>query len=290
MNTLPFRRRAAVARALVEGNSIRDTARVTGTAKATVLRLLVDLGEFCSMYQDLVLVDLPCKRIEANEIWSFVCAKPKRATKGGQGDLWTFTAMDAESKLMVSWSVGERSPENANAILRDAASRLAERVQITTDGHRMYLSAAEAAFCWNGADYVQIVKAYGGNPDFQQEPTLKRYRPAVFKGIEKSKVTGRRDMEKVPAFHVERRNLTMHRGMRRFARLTNGFSVRAENHARAVSFYFMHYNYCRPHKALTKAAKGIKTTPAMAAGVTERVWSVEDILARMDPTRLLQSN
>jgi len=290
MNVLTDSRRAAIVRALVEGNSIRATARLTGTAKATVLKLLVELGEFCSLYQDHVLTNLPCTRIEADEIWSFVGAKQKNATKAGQGDLWTFTALDAETKLMVSWLVGERSPENAHAIMQDVASRLAHRVQLTTDGHKMYLSAVESAFGWNGVDYAQLVKSYGVNPDFQQKPTQKRYSPAVCTGIEKSWVMGKPDMDLVSTSFVERANLSMRMGMRRFTRLTNGFSKKAENHAHAVSLFFMFYNFCRPHQTLTKAANGIKTTPAMAACVASHVWTVEDVLARMDPKRLLHSN
>lgn len=241
-------------------------------------------------HQDHALVNLPCKRIEADEIWSFVGAKQRNATKGGQGDLWTFTAIDADSKLMLSWIVGERSAENAHAIMRDAASRLAERVQITTDGHKMYLAAVEAAFGWNGADYAQLVKSYGVSPDVDQKPSQRRYSPAVCTGIQKTWVMGEPEMEKVSTSYAERSNLSMRMGMRRFTRLTNGFSKKAENHAHAVSLHFMFYNFCRPHQTLTKAAKGIKTTPAMAAKVTGRVWTVEDILARMDPARPLHSN
>lgn len=290
MNVLTEFRRASIVRAQVEGNSIRATARLTGTAKATVLKLLIEVGEFCSLYQDYVLTRLPCTRIEADEIWSFVGAQQENATKAGQGDCWTFTAMDADTKLLISWIVGDRSPQNAHAVMQDAASRLTSPVQITTDGHKMYLRAVEAAFRWNGADYAQLVKSYGINPDFQQELSQKRYTPAVCTGIEKTWVMGKPDMEEVSTSCVERQNLNMRMRVRRFTRLTNDFSKKVENHVHAVSLYFFFYNFCRPHQTLTNAAKGVKTTPAMAANVTDRVWSVEDMLALMDPKRLLHSN
>jgi IS1 family transposase len=188
---------------------------------------------------------------------------------------------------MVSWLVGERSSENAQEFMQDVASRLANRVQLTTDGHTMYLSAVEKAFGWNGVDFAQLVKDYGINPDFQQQQAAKRYSPAVCVGAEKTWVMGKPDMSKVSTSFVERANLSMRMGMRRFTRLTNGFSKKAENHAHVVSLFFMHYNFCRPHATLTKAAGGIQTTPAMAAGISDHVWSVQDVLARIDPTRLL---
>lgn len=286
MNKLDSARRAAVIRALVEGNSIRSTARLTGTAKATVLKLLVEVGEFCSIYQDIVLRNLTCKRIEADEIWAFVGAKQRNAKREGDGDIWTFTAIDADSKLMVSWLVGARSAENAEEFMTDVASRLANRVQLTTDGHRMYLTAVEKAFGWNQVDFAQLVKEYGQTDD-PQNPS-KRYSPAVCTGTTKAWVMGKPDMDKVSTSYVERANLSIRMQQRRFTRLTNGFSKKAENHAHAVSLYFFFYNFCRTHTTLTKTAGGIQTTPAMAAGVTSRVWSVEDMLALMDPNRLLQ--
>jgi len=288
MNKLTSERRAAIVRALVEGNSVRSTARLTGTAKATVLKLLVELGEFCSIYQDHVLTNLPCKRIEADEIWAFVGAKQRNATRAGDGDIWTFTAIDADSKLMVSWLVGARSSDNARTFMDDVAARLANRVQLTTDGHHMYLTAVETAFGWNGADFAQLVKTYGVTDD--PKNPARRYSPAVCTGATKEWVMGKPDMEKVSTSYVERANLTMRMGMRRFRRLTNGFSKKAENHAHAVSLYFMFYNFCRPHATLTKTLGGVHTTPAMAAGVTNRVWKIEDVLALMDPERPLHSN
>lgn len=284
MNSLTVARRAAIVRALVEGNSVRATARLTGTAKATVLKLLVDLGEFCSIYQDHKLRDLKCQRIEADEIWSFVGAKEKNATNDTQGDLWTFTAIDADSKLMVSWLVGARSPESAHSFMRDVASRLANRVQLTTDGHSMYITAVENAFGWNGCDFARLVKTYG-LADTEGQP---RYSPAVCTGATKEWMFGQPDMVKVSTSYVERSNLTMRMQSRRFTRLTNAFSKKAENHAHAVSLNFMYYNFCRAHMTLTKAASGIKTTPAMAAGASDHMWTVEEILELMDPKRLLQ--
>lgn len=287
MNKLPLAKRAAIVRTLVEGNSVRSTARMTSTSKATVLKLLVEVGEFCSLYQDHVLRNLPCQRVEADEIWAYVGAKEKNATKDGQGDLWTYTAMCADSKLMVSWLVGRRNHENTQAFMADVASRLANRVQLTTDGLKWYLSAVENAFGWNGTDYAQLVKTYGLPLD--ENAQQRRYSPMECTGAINTPVMGKPDMENVSTSYVERSNLTMRMSMRRFTRLTNGFSKKAENHAHAVSLNFMWYNFCRSHATLTKAAKGIKTSPAMACGLTDHVWSAEELLDLMNPARLLQS-
>ncbi|MGI8548599.1 MAG: IS1 family transposase [Gemmatimonadaceae bacterium] len=285
MNTLSKDRRAAVIRALVEGSSIRAVARMTGTDKDTVTRLLVEVGEFCSIYQDHTLRNLSCKRVEADEIWSFCGAKQKNATKAGQGDLWTYTAICADTKLALSWLVGPRSSASTRAFMLDVASRLGNRVQLTTDGLSWYLHAVENAFGWNGVDFAQLVKTYGMDPE---KGPGRRYSPMVCTGADKVAVMGNPDITAVSTSYVERQNLTMRMQMRRFTRLTNGFSKKAENHAHAVSLHFMFYNYCRPHTTLTKSAKGTKTTPAMAAGLTNHVWTVEHILDLMDPTRLLQ--
>src|ERR1035437_2260670 len=283
MNTLSLSRRAAVVRGLVEGGSIRAVARMTGTNKDTVMRIVAEVGEFCAIYQSFTLTNLPCRRVEADEIWSFVGAKEKNKTQAGQGDLWTFTGMCAESKLIFSWLVGSRDHTTAREFMSDLASRLKNRVQITTDGHTMYLHAVEEAFGWNGADFAQLVKKYGtadGKPG--------RYgTPEVCIGAEKVTIFGNPDMEKVSTSYVERANLSMRMGMRRFTRSTNAFSKKAANHPYSVDLHMMHYNYCRPHQTLTKAAKGIKTTPAMASGLTDRVWSVEDLLSKMNPLTLL---
>lgn len=285
MNKLTDARRAAVIRALCEGNSVRATARLTDTAKATVLKLLVELGEFCSIYQDHALRNLPTRRVEADEIWAFVGAKAKNATQAGHGDIWTYTALDADSKLMISWLVGPRNHENTQAFMLDVADRLGNRVQLTTDGLSWYLAAVERAFGWNGVDFAQLVKTYGLPTDELERQ--RRYSPAVCTGAIKTPIMGSPDMEKVSTSYVERSNLSMRMGMRRFTRLTNGFSKKAENHAHAVSLFFMFYNFCKPHGTLTKAAGGIKRTPAMAAGLTDHVWTVEEIVEKMDPAYLL---
>lgn len=280
MNKLSETQRAMIVRCLVDGASIRAAARVTGASKATILKLLVELGEFCSIYQDHRLRNLPCTRVEADEIWAFVGAKQKNATKPGDGDLWTFTAIDADSKLMVSWLVGPRNQASASAFMEDVADRLTNRVQLTTDGHHMYLTAVEKAFGYNKVDYAMLAKSYGAIPE--QGPS-RRYSPMVCTGAVKERIMGEPVEELVSTSYVERANLTMRMQMRRFTRLTNAFSRKAENHAHAVSLYFMYYNFCRPHTTLTKAKRGVHTTPAMAAGVTDRVWTVEDVLGLMDP-------
>lgn len=285
MNKLNADRRAAIIRGLVEGGSIRSVARVTGSDKDTVLRLLVEIGEFCSVYQFHALRNLPCTRVECDEIWAFCGAKQRNATKEGDGDIWTFTAICADTKLGLSWLVGRRDGATCDRFVSDIASRLASRIQITTDGFNPYITAVERAFKWNGCDFAQLVKTYGQSEEMQNH---RRYSPPVCTGAIKKWVMGEPDMEKVSTSYVERSNFTMRMQMRRFTRLTNAFSKKAENHAHAVSLHFMFYNYCRPHMTLTKAAKGIKTTPAMAAGLTDHVWTVEEILELMSPARLLQ--
>lgn len=284
MNKLSDAKRAAILRCLVEGNSVRATSRI-GVAKATVLKLLVEAGEFCSMYQDIVLRDLSCERIEADEIWAFVGAKQKNAKKDEHGDIWTFTAIDPDSKLMVSWLVGERDATAATPFMCDLASRLANRIQLSTDGHGMYEVAVRAAFGWK-VDWAQVIKKCGSPESTVDE---RRYSPAKCTGIKKIRKIGRPDPDLASTSLVERSNLTLRTTTRRFTRLTTAYSRKAENQAHAVSLAFMAYNFCTPHGTLTKARGGLKTTPAMAAGVADRVWKVEDVVSRMDPDRLLQS-
>jgi IS1 family transposase len=290
MNKLTDTRRAAIVRALCEGNSVRATARRTATSKATVLKLLVEVGEFCSIYQDHAVTNLKTARIEADEIWSFVGAKQKNAKKETQGDIWTYTAIDADSKLMISWLVGPRNHDSTFAFMADVAGRLAKRahkgpkVQLTTDGLAWYVAAVEAAFGYQGVDFAQIIKTYGTQED---ESGSRRYSPMVCTGVEKISVFGNPDMDVVSTSYVERANLSIRMGNRRFTRLTNGFSKKAENHAHAFSLFAMHYNYCRPHMTLTKEANGIKTTPAMASGLTDHVWTVGEVLEKMSPEYLL---
>lgn len=283
MNKLTDAKRAAILRCLVEGSSVRSAARITGTAKATVLKLLVELGEFCSTYQDHRLRHLPCTRIEADEIWAFCGAKQKNATQPGQGDIWTFTAVCADTKLMVSWLVGARNQENAISFMRDVASRCPNRLQLTTDGHGMHLTAVRMAWPSSKIDYAQLIKTFGQPEGVEGQ---RRYSPPVCTGSQKVRQIGRPEIDFVSTSYVERANLTMRMQMRRFTRLTNGFSKKAENHAHAVSLSFMHYNFCRVHTTLTKAKKGVHTTPAMASGLTDHVWKLEEILGLLDPSQV----
>jgi len=283
MNRLSTEQRARIVGCLTEGMSIRATVRVTGAAKNTVLKLLTDLGRACTEYQDTALVDLPCTRIECDEIWSYCYAKQKNVPEEhrdtfGYGDVWTWTAICADTKLVPSWLVGERTTEDAYVFMRDLQSRLSNRVQLTTDGHRPYLQAVEATF---GADidYAMLHKIYGAATGESDE---RRYSPAVCTGIDKKVITGHPDEAKISTSYVERQNLTMRMGMRRFTRLTNGFSKKVENLAHAVSLHYMHYNFARPHKTLTKAAGGYPTTPAMAGGVADHVWSLTEIAGLLD--------
>ena len=275
MNRLDTERQAQIIRVLCEGNSIRATARITDTAINTVVKLLRDVGKACLEYQDKAMHNLTCKTLQCDEIWSFVYAKQKNVPdkhegEFGYGDVWTFTAIDADTKLVPCWYVGLRDAENAHEFINDLKSRLANRVQITTDGHKMYLGAIEQAF---GAevDYAMLVKMYG-----QDSEPEKRYSPAKCLGAEKHRVMGNPDAKVVSTSFVERQNLTMRMSMRRFTRLTNGFSKKLENHEYALALHFMYYNFVRPHKTL---ANPYPRTPAMAAGITDHMWTVEEILA-----------
>ena len=268
MNRLPVSKRAAVLRCLVEGSSIRSTVRITGVAKDTVSRLLIDAGRVCADYQDRTLRNLRCKRPQLDEIWSFVYAKQKnvptaKAAPEGAGDIWTWVAIDAETKLVPSWLVGNRDGETAKAFVADLASRLAARVQITSDGLKLYVDAVEDAF---GADVdcAMLVKLYGDAPEGQ-----KRHSPAECVGCTRALVTGKPDPAHVSTSFAERQNLTMRMQMRRFTRLTNGFSRKVANHEAMVASHFMVYNFVRTHQTL-----GV--TPAMAGGVTDRLWEIED--------------
>lgn len=248
----------------------------------TILKLLVELGDFCSIYQDHRLRQLPCTRIEVDEIWAFVGAKKKNARRDEHGDIWTFTAICAETKLMVSWLVGSRNQHNAVTFMRDLASRLTNRIQLSSDGHTMHLRAVRAAWPDAKIDYAAIAKTFGPSPD---PDGPRRYSPAICVGTSKARVIGNPDMDLASTSYVERSNLTMRMQMRRFTRLTNGFSKKAENHAHSVALHFMHYNFCRPHMTLTKAKKGVHTTPAMAAGVTNHVWTIEELLGLLNPSQ-----
>jgi IS1 family transposase len=274
MNRLTPERRAAVIRCLVEGNSIRATVRMTGAAKNTVAKLLVELGYACSEYQDRVLRELNCKRVQCDEIWSFVGCKEKNVPEekrgtGECGDAWTWTAIDADTKLVISWYVGDRSGATAATFMSDVAARLKHRVQLTTDGHNSYLVAVEEAF-GGAVDYAMLVKVYGNDPVAE-----KRYSPAVCMAAYGTPITGTPDPKHISTSYVERQNLTMRMSMRRFTRLTNAFSKKVENHTCAIALHFMYYNFARPHKTLSDP---YPRTPAMAAGVTDHVWPVEEIV------------
>jgi IS1 family transposase len=275
MNKMPLARRAQVLNLLVEGNSMRATARIADVSFNTVAKLQIDAGKACLDYQDRALRNLKCRRVQLDEIWSFIGVKArnqpfsKRARDETAGDVWTWVAIDAETKLVPSWLVGDRDGETAARFVCDLSSRLANRVQLTTDGHRAYLEAVEAGF---GADvdYAQLVKLYGEVPHPQG-----RYSPAQIQGTKVFCCTGDPDPKHISTSYVERQKLTRRMCIRRFTRLTNAFSKKTENHAHSVALHYMHYNFVRIHKTL-------RITPAMAAGVTDRLWSIEDFAVMIE--------
>lgn len=265
MNKLTSGKRAQILHLLCEGMSIRAITRTTGASKNTVAKLLEDTGRICAEYHDEHVRNVAAKRVQVDEIWSFTYAKQKnvaaaKAAPEGAGDTWTWTALDADSKLIVGWFVGGRDGECANLFMNDVAARLTNRVQLTSDGHKAYLEAVEGAF---GAD--------GDAP----ESFKGRYSPAECTGIKKTIIEGEPDEKHISTSYVERQNLTMRMHMRRFTRLTNGFSKKVEAHANAVALHFMYYNFCRIHKTL-------RMSPAMAAGVSDRLWDVKDIVALIE--------
>ena len=270
MNKLSTAKRSAIVRALCEGVSIRGTVRLTGASKNTIVKLLEDAGEAFSDYQDRNMRNLTCKRLQVDEIWAFVYAKAKNAPTAknapeGAGDIWTWMAIDADTKLIPSFYVGRRDSDTAFQFIGDLAMRLSNRVQLTGDGHKPYLEAVEQSF---GADinYAMLIKHYG-------EPVgaLGRYSPGECTGIEQRRVEGRPDPAHVSTSYVERANLTLRMGSRRFTRLTNGFSKKIENHTHSVAIHTMHYNFVRIHQTL-------RCTPAMAAGVTTKLWELSDMV------------
>jgi IS1 family transposase len=274
MNKLPADKRARAIHSLVEGNSLRATARLADVSYNTVLKLFVDTATVCADYQDKTLINLRCKRLQLDEIWSFVYAKQKnvpraRSAPANAGDAWTWMAIDADTKLVPSWRIGDRSSMTAIAFVDDLASRLASRVQITTDGHKAYLEAMEGAF-GGDVDYGMLIKVYG--PSLEGE---KRYSPAECIGAFKERIEGNPDPKHISTSFIERQNLTLRMGNRRFTRLTNAFSKKLANHAHSVALHYMHYNFCRIHKTL-------RITPAIAAGVTDRVWDISDIVALVE--------
>ena len=274
MNKLDSKTRAQILHLLCEGQSIRAITRLTGASKNTVTKLLCDAGKVCMTYHDANVVNVKAKRVQVDEIWSFTYAKQKnvkdaKAAPEGAGDTWTWTAIDADSKLIVSYFVGGRDGECAMWFMGDLRTRLADGVQLTSDGHKAYLEAVEGAF-GGDIDYAQLVKIYG--------PTTTapgRYSPAECTGAKKTRVEGSPDEAHISTSYVERQNLTMRMHMRRFARLTNGFSKKVENHAYAVALHMMYYNFVRIHSKL-------RMSPAMAAGLSAKLWEVSDIIALLD--------
>ena len=273
MNKLTNERRIQVIAALVEGNSIRATVRMTGVAKNTIVKLLEDVGEACANFQDEAMRNLPCRRLECDEIWSFCYAKKKNVAPEhqgilGYGDVWTWVAIDADTKLVPCWHVGRRDANAASEFIADLASRLKNRVMLTTDGFKPYLEAVEESF---GADidYAMLIKIYGASQDEV------RYSPAECCGTRTEVITGDPFPPMVSTSYVERQNLTMRMSMRRFTRLTNGFSKKLENHMHAIALHYMYYNFCRIHQSL-------RCTPAMEAGISKKVWEIEDIVKLLD--------
>jgi IS1 family transposase len=272
MNKLSKEEQVRVVACLVEGNSLRATVRMTGVHRTTIQKLLVELGAACSAYQDKALRNLKLKRLQCDEIWSFVGCKAKNAKttdhmRKGWGDVWTWTALDAETKLVPCWFVGTRGADSAYHFMHDLAGRLANRVQLTTDGHKAYLSAVEDAF-GSEIDYAQLQKIYGNSPKDNSEV---RYSPAQCMGAKKAVISGEPVYRHISTSYTERQNLTMRMQIRRFTRLTNAFSKKVENHEAAVALHFMHYNFARVHQTL-------RVTPAMAAGVSDHVWTLAEIV------------
>jgi IS1 family transposase len=275
MNRLDAKKRTQVVAALVEGNSVRATVRMTGVAKNTIQKLVLELGAACADYMDKTVRNLSTSRLECDEIWSFIAAKEKTIKKNPKilttnpdaGDTWTWIAMDADSKLVISFYIGSRTANVCRAFMDDVASRIAGRVQISTDGLHQYREAIESAF-GGRADYGQVVKI------FQTGRGNGRYSPPECIGIKKEMVSGNPDAATISTSYVERQNLTIRMSNRRFTRLTNAFSKRVENHAAALSLHYMNYNFCRVHQTT-------RVTPAMEAGLTDHVWTLGEVIALM---------
>jgi IS1 family transposase len=278
MNKLSTAERTRIVACLVEGNSLRATARITGFARMTIEKLLRDLGTACAVYHDANIRNLKTRRVECDEIWSFVGAKAKNVPeekRGEWGDIWTWTAIDAESKLIIGYHVGQRTAADAYDFMRDVAARLSNRVQLTTDNLRLYLNAVDYAFGVD-IDYAMLEKHYGSFVNTGSAAS--RYTPAKITGVKAATITGDPERRYVSTSYVERQNLTMRMHMRRFTRLTNGFSKKVENHAHSVALHFMYYNYCKIHQTL-------HVTPAMEAGLTASPWSISDVLSLLEPSR-----
>jgi IS1 family transposase len=278
MNRLTTAKRRQIVACLVEGNSIRATCRMTGAAKGTVIKLLVDLGTCCSVHMDMNLRDLTCERVQVDEIWSFVYSKAKNVPETmrddpGVGDVWTWTALDPDTKLVLSFRVGPRDLQEARLFMVDVAKRLSQRVQLTSDAFHIYGPAVRDAFDGD-VDYAQLIKVYGRDETARKSGAAK-YSPAVCIGSHAETITGDPDKAHVSTSHVERLNLTTRMSVRRFTRLTNAFSKKVSNHAAAVALHFAFYNYCRVHQTLG-------TTPAVAAGVTDHTWTLDELIGLLE--------
>lgn len=275
-NVLPLAKRVQILDLLCEGVSLRAISRLQDVSINTVSKLLVDAGETCLDLHDQLVTHVPSKNVQCDEIWSFCYAKQKnvptaKAAPADAGSIWTWTALDSDSKLIISYVASGRTQGAAVAFMEDLARRVAGRIQLTTDGFIAYPGAVEIAFGKN-VDFAQLVKSYAADPGNSPE---RRYSPPVCIGAHKIPVTGNPDPDKISTSHVERNNLTMRMGMRRFTRLTNAHSKKYANHLYALALFFMHYNFVRQHKAH-------RLSPAMAAGLTDRLWSMEDIAGRID--------
>jgi IS1 family transposase len=276
MNKLHTAKRVQIVKALVEGNSLRSTSRMVGVSINTVTKLLVDLGTACEAFHDATVRDVPAERVQADEIWSFCYARRDNVPdeyKGvfGFGDLWTWVGQCADSKLVLSWHVGRRDAQSAHPFMQDLASRISKRVrvQLTTDGLHAYLEATDAAFDAD-VDYARLIKVYGSDPTAER-----RYAPPVCIETKVQVVSGNPAIEHISTSYIERQNLQMRMSMRRFTRLTNGHSKKVENHLHALALHYVHYNFARSQRALGG-------TPAMAAGLADRPWTVEEIIGLLD--------
>jgi IS1 family transposase len=274
MNKLPLAKRVMILNMLCEGSSMRSISRVADVSINTIAKLLEDAGLACAAFHDERVRNIRTSRVQCDEVWSFCGSKEKNTTPAnkaeGWGDVWTWTGLDADTKMILSWAVGGQDADSARVFMDDLSAQLTGRAQLTTDGHKAYLQAVEEAF-GAGVDYAMLVKLYGASP----ESAKGRYSPAECIGAVKYAITGTPEIEHVSTSYVERQNLNMRMGMRRFTRLTNAFSKKLEAHYHALSLYFVFYNFVRIHKSL-------RMTPAMAAGVSDRLWSMEDIVALID--------